>query len=64
MDPFVIPARSEVEIECEASPNEPGPFSCPMYINYYDGDYQDLKLTVSGTWIASRSANHVASTPP
>lgn len=58
MEPFVVPPRGEVRIECEATPKGPGPFNCPMFIAYYDGDYQGLRLSVTGTWLAPRVAGH------
>ena len=63
MDPFLIPARGDVEIECEATPYEPGSFRCPMYITYYDGDYQALQLSVAGTWISPTKSSHDTTTP-
>jgi hypothetical protein len=63
MEPFVIPARSETEIECEATSDGPGPFSCPMLVTYFDGDIRAIKLSVRGTWVAPRNADH-ASKPP
>jgi hypothetical protein len=58
MDPFVIPARGEVEIEFEAHTGDPGPFSCPMYIHFFDRGLQGIKMTAKGTWVAPRSADH------
>ena len=63
MDPFVVPARGEVELECEATTYEPGPFSCPMYLFYHDSDYFDVKLTITGTAVAPRVADHAPKTP-
>jgi hypothetical protein len=63
MDPFVLAPSAEVQVEWEASPGEPGPFKCPMYITYYDGDYQALKLSVQGTWLASRTGDHDSTFP-
>lgn len=60
MDPFAILPHREVEIECEATPHEPGPFACPISVTYYDGEYHAIKLTVTGTCIAPRNPDHDA----
>jgi hypothetical protein len=62
MDPFTIPPKGEVEIECEATPVEAGLFNCPMYITFYDGDYRDLKLSITGNWTVPRKLDDVAAT--
>jgi hypothetical protein len=58
MDPFVIPARGESEVEFEAHPGDPGPFSCKMGFYFFDRKLDGLVLTVKGTWVAPRSADH------
>lgn len=63
MEPFIIPARGEAEIEYEVIPEEPGPFGCRPCIVYADRGIQGLNLSISGTWLASRSTDHDA-TPP
>ncbi len=52
MDPFVLAAGEEKEIECIAHAGTAGPFQCPIRIAYHDGDYQLLEMSVRGTWIA------------
>jgi hypothetical protein len=67
MDPFVLPAGGEVEIEYVVSIGEPGPFKCQPYLVYQDGGIQSLKMVVTGTRVdavpepsTSPGANHDA----
>jgi hypothetical protein len=61
---FVIPARGEIEIECVATAHEPGSFNCPMAVNwYYQGEYQGQFVTITGTAVAPRAADHAPKSP-
>lgn len=63
MDPFVVPAHSGVEIDCEASTHELGAFRCPMYLAYDDGGFIRVELSVTGTAVVPRVADHAPKSP-
>jgi hypothetical protein len=52
-----------LDLECSGTVHEPGPFNCPLFVNFFDGGYGELKMTVHGSGIAQKDANHAAKKP-
>lgn len=48
-----MPPFGEAVVRCEVTLYDPGPFSCPMSLNYYDGGaFFGVRLRASGTAVA------------